>query len=146
MEETEKTKDSRLVREFVVALPIELGKEYDWLALHDSRQYVAELLHEDESDLRTVRNRLRQAGQEDRQQEQEQPKQKKPKDRNHESNLRVAVEHRSIMLCSQIIFYYECNLRWLAAADAVNNGNSAAPAAGCKTLFHGALDMSLHRA
>ena len=39
-----------------------------------------------------------------------------------------------------------CNLRWLAAADAVNNGNSAAPAAGCKTLFHGALDMSLHRA
>jgi len=39
-----------------------------------------------------------------------------------------------------------CNLRWLAAADAVNNGNSAAPAAGCKTLFHGALEMSLHRA
>ena len=29
MEESEKTKDSRLAREFVVALPIELGKE-DW--------------------------------------------------------------------------------------------------------------------
>ena len=39
-----------------------------------------------------------------------------------------------------------CNLRWSAAADAVTGGSPAAPAAGCKTLFHGALDMSLHRA
>ena len=32
MEENEKTKDSRLAREFVVALPIELGKT-DWQSL-----------------------------------------------------------------------------------------------------------------
>ena len=32
MEEAEKTKDSRLAREFVAALPIELGKD-EWVAL-----------------------------------------------------------------------------------------------------------------
>ena len=32
VEETEKTKDSRLAREFVVALPVELGK-LDWINL-----------------------------------------------------------------------------------------------------------------
>ena len=32
VEETEKTKDSRLAREFVVALPVELGRD-EWIAL-----------------------------------------------------------------------------------------------------------------
>ena len=32
VEEAEKTKDSRLAREFVVALPIELGRD-EWIAL-----------------------------------------------------------------------------------------------------------------
>ena len=40
------------------------GKDYDWLALHDSRQYVSNLLKENEPDPRSLRNRLCQAGKE----------------------------------------------------------------------------------
>ena len=39
-----------------------------------------------------------------------------------------------------------CILRRPTAAGAVAGGSPAVSAAECKTLFHGALDMSLHRA
>ena len=39
-----------------------------------------------------------------------------------------------------------CILRTPTATSAVSSGRSAASTAGCKTLFHGALDTRLHRA
>ena len=60
------------------------GRNYDWLNLHDSRQYVSDLLHESDLDLSSVQKQLHQAQRESRKQEQEQPKQRKPRGREYE--------------------------------------------------------------
>ena len=62
------------------------GSNYDWLIMHDSRQYVSDLLKEDELDLRSVQKQLRQAELERRQQahEQNQPRQRKPRGQDYE--------------------------------------------------------------
>lgn len=61
------------------------GNDDNWLDLHDSRQYVSELLHESDTDLRSVQEQIRHAEKERRQHrhEQEQPKQRKPKYRDY---------------------------------------------------------------
>lgn len=62
------------------------GRNYDWLTMHDSRQYVSDLLKEDELDLRSVQKQLRQAELDCRKQahEQNQPRQRKPREQDYE--------------------------------------------------------------
>ena len=60
------------------------GDSYDWLALHDSRQYVSNLLHESDLDLSSLQKQLHQTQRESRKQEQDQPRQRKTKSRDYE--------------------------------------------------------------